>query len=89
MDSLLMFSEHAIDRMLDWGLDVADVQAAFDNAETIEEYADGARLLLGRAGVRPLHLVVRPVGNGEGTFMITVYEPTEDRWDSGFTRRRR
>lgn len=38
--------------MLDWGLDVPDVHAAF-------------------------------------VFVITVYEPTEDRWEAGFMRRRR
>ena len=50
--SAVRFSEHAIDRMLEWGLDVDDVEAALAEGETIEDYADGSRLLLGRAGVR-------------------------------------
>ena len=48
--SAVRFSEHAIDRMLEWGLDVDDVEAALAEGETIEDYADGSRLLLGRAG---------------------------------------
>ena len=46
----IRFSEHAIDRMLEWGLDVDDVEAALAEGETIEDYADGSRLSLGRAG---------------------------------------
>jgi hypothetical protein len=56
--SAVRFSEHAIDRMLEWGLDVDDVEAALAEGETIEDYADGSRLVLGRAGVRPVHVVV-------------------------------
>ena len=43
----LRFSEHAIDRMLEWGLDVDDVESVLASGETIEEYRDRSRLLLG------------------------------------------
>jgi hypothetical protein len=77
--------------MLEWRLDVMDVVAALGSCETIEEYEDGARLVLGRSDVRPLHLVVR-VGDDDGTnestlFVITVYEPDPLRWDPSFRRR--
>lgn len=75
--------------MLDWDLDVADVATAYRDGETIEEYEDGARLVLSRAGVRPLHLVVRTSTPGEVVFVITVYQPTEERWEANFKRRRR
>lgn len=88
MEPELIFSEHAVDRMFDWNLDVVDVVAAHSRGETIEEYDDGARLLLGRAGLRPLHLVVRPAESGKVVFVITVYEPTQDRWEADFKRRR-
>lgn len=38
MEPELIFSEHAVDRMLDWDLDVADIAAAYLDGETIEEY---------------------------------------------------
>ena len=68
-----------------------DVMTALGSCETVEEYEDGARLVLGRSGVRPLHLVVRDGdkdGKNERTlFVITVYEPDRLRWDPSFRRR--
>jgi hypothetical protein len=85
----LLFSEHARDRMLAGGVNVADVEAALASGETIEEYEDGTRLVLGRAHLRPLHLVVRVDDRPAGTiFVITVYEPDPARWDPTFRERR-
>lgn len=44
-------------------------------------------LVLGRSGTRPLHVVIRE--GPDTVFVITVYEPDPDRWDSAFLRRRR
>ncbi|MDQ3973313.1 MAG: DUF4258 domain-containing protein [Actinomycetota bacterium] len=85
----LQFSEHALDRMLDWDLDVGEIKAALDNGEIIEEYEDGSRLVLGRSGVRPLHMVIREDDMTETIFIITVYEPDPGRWDAAFRERRR
>jgi hypothetical protein len=81
----LLFSRHARDRMLDWRLDVADVRAALEGAETLEEYEDGSHLVLGRSGLRSLHLVVKD--DEDRTFVITAYEPDPARWDASFRRR--
>ena len=86
--SAVRFSEHAIDRMLEWGLDVDDVEAALAEGETIEDYADGSRLLLGRAGVRPVHVVVADEEPGGVCTVVTVYEPDPARWDPTFRQRR-
>ena len=86
--SAVRFSEHAIDRMLEWGLDVNDVEAALAEGETIEDYADGSRLLLGRAGVRPIHVVVADEVPGGVCTVVTVYEPDPARWDPTFRERR-
>ncbi|MDQ3680922.1 MAG: DUF4258 domain-containing protein [Actinomycetota bacterium] len=83
------FSEHAIDRMLEWRLDVDDVEAVLANGETIEEYEDGSRLLLGRTGTRPVHAVVADEEVAGVTIVITVYEPDPERWDASFRQRRR
>jgi hypothetical protein len=72
-DYELRFSRHARDRMLDFGLDVSDIRAAVDSGETIEEYED-SRLLLGRSGVRPVHVVVRD--EEPLIFVITATSPT-------------
>jgi uncharacterized protein DUF4258 len=82
------FSEHAIDRMLEWGLDVEDVEAALSGGETIEEYEDGSRLVLGRAGIRPLHVVAAEQEAGGLCTVVTVYEPDPARWDPTFRQRR-
>ena len=82
----LRFSRHARDRLLARGLDVADVEAVLGSYETVEDYEDGATLVLGRSREqRPLHLVIRD--EGEFRFVITIYEPDPTRWDASFTRR--
>jgi hypothetical protein len=83
----LRFTEHAIDRMLDWNVEPDEVVAVVTTGEVVEEYEDGSTLLLGRRGVRPLHVVVsRP--EEDTTVVITVYEPSPLRWDPGFRTRR-
>jgi hypothetical protein len=74
--------------MLDWELDVADVEAALAGGETIEEYEDGSRLMLGRSGVQALHVVVNDVLEADATVVITVYEPDPGKWDAAFRHRR-
>jgi hypothetical protein len=73
--------------MLEWYLDVTDVEEALSSSRMVEEYQDGTRLLLGRSGVRPIHLVVRIDDDKAMTFVITLYEPDPLRWDASFERR--
>jgi hypothetical protein len=47
--------------MLDFHLDVADIQLALASAEVIEEYDDDAQLVLGRSGTQALHVRHRPL----------------------------
>ena len=82
----LIFSQHALGRLLQWQLDVAHVEVALADGETIEEYDDGAKLILGRSGVRALHVVIRDEKSAR--FVITVYEPSPFKWDAAFRRRR-
>lgn len=87
-DFVLRFSEHAVERMLEWDLDVADVRSAIDTGETIEEYEDGSWLILGRAELRPLHIVASDSGRSDTITVVTVYEPDPRRWDPALRRRR-
>lgn len=79
----LLYSEHALDRMLERAITREEVETALAAGETIEEYADEARLILGRATTRPLHLVVadRPPTT---TVVVTVYPPDPTQWDASF-----
>jgi hypothetical protein len=85
MPRILRFSRHARDRMLDFHLDVSDIRTTLESSETVEEYEDGAQLVLGRSELQALHLVVRH--SDEITFVITVYWPDPTRWDPSFRRR--
>ncbi len=87
-DRYLRFSEHAIDRMLEQAIEVDDVETALDRGETIEDYEDVSRLVLGRAGVRPLHVVVAEDEREGSCTVVTVYEPDASRWDPTFRIRR-
>lgn len=70
------------------GLEVGDVEGIIGGGETIEEHDDGSRLVLGRMGVRPLHVVVMD-NEAEGVrIVVTVYEPDPIRWEPDFRRRR-
>lgn len=84
-DRPLHFSRHARDRMLDFGLSVSDVKASLASGEVIEEYEDESRLIFGRSGSRPVHIVVCDVESW--TFVITTYVPDPSRWDASLRRR--
>lgn len=75
--------------MLHAGLRAHDVENALSGGETVEAYEDGARLVLGRSGARPLHVVVREDEETDTIFVITVYEPDPTLWDASFRTRRR
>jgi hypothetical protein len=66
-----------------------DVEAVLSAGETIEEYEDGARLVLGRSGTRSLHVVVRDDVTTGRIFVITVYEPDPRLWDAALRKRMR
>lgn len=74
--------------MLGASLRSRDVEAVLTDGETIEEYEDGAKLVLGRSGTRPLHVVVRDDTDAGRIFVITVYEPDPQLWDATLRRRR-
>ena len=68
-------------------IEVGDVETALAGGETIEDYDDGSRLVLGRSGVRPLHVVAS--AEREVVTVVNVYEPGPTRWDAAFREWRR
>jgi hypothetical protein len=87
----ILFRMHAIERMFERGIAVADIRAALDSGETIERYADSslpARLILIRRGKRPLHIVAAENAADDETVIITCYQPHRSRWTENFKQRR-
>ncbi len=89
----LVFRVHAIQRMLERGIDVEDVHYVLETGEVIEDYPDDkpypSRLVLGRQRSRLLHVVAADDPKGDEVIVITVYEPNAAQWESDFRRRRR
>lgn len=89
----LVFRIHAIRRMVERHITVADVREVLESGEVIEAYPDDtpypSRLVLGWRGVRPIHVVAAENRNTDETIIITTYEPGADQWEAGFRRRRR
>lgn len=88
----LIFRVHAIARMLERSVTVANVEIVIRTGQIIESYPHDAPfpsyLMLGWRGNRPLHVVAADDASTRRTVVITVYEPDGARWDSTFTRRR-
>jgi len=88
----VIFRVHAVQRMAQRGVSVADVLSVLTTGETIEAYPDDApypsRLLLGQSAARPLHIVAAENSAARETIVVTVYEPDPLLWEPGFRRRR-
>lgn len=89
----LVFRVHAIERMFQRGVTVEDVRQVLATGETIQNYPDDntpypSRLVLGRLGSRPLHVVFAENKAMREIIVVTVYEPDADHWYSDFRRRR-
>jgi len=69
-----------------------DVEAAIAADDMIAEYPDDkpypSKLLLGKSGRRPIHVVVAENATEDEIIVITVYEPDVPLWETGFRRRR-
>ncbi len=88
----LIYRQHAVRRMFERGISIADVGAALASGRVIEDYPTDTPypscLWLGFAGNRTLHLVFADnPGDGE-RIIITVYEPDPALWLADLTTRR-
>lgn len=87
----LVFRQHAIRRMFERSISVADVEQALATGRVIESYPDDtpypSSLMLARVDGRPLHLVF--AANGDERIIVTVYEPDPVLWSEDFSRRMR
>lgn len=89
----LVFRAHAIRRMFQRRISVAEVRGIVERGEVIEDRPDDlpypSRLLLGTADGRPLHVVIALNTAAATTIVVTVYEPDPALWRPGFKRRRK
>lgn len=83
--------KHAALRMRQRSISVDNIQQALISGKIIEVYKEDyplpSCLLLGYSGQRPLHIVTAVDKEDNMLWIITAYEPTEDEWLEGFTKR--
>ena len=91
-ETRIVFSLHAVERMIERDILEAEVRTTLASGETIEVYPDDVpypcRLVLGWSGSRPVHVVVADNVEMNEVVVVTVYEPDTDVWEQGFRRRR-
>lgn len=91
-NSKMIFRVHAIQRMFERGISVADIQQVQQTGKVIENYADAfpyrAALTLGWRENRPIHAVACFNPANEETIVITVYEPSSAKWEANFKKRK-
>lgn len=88
----LAFRVHALRRMAQRRISVAEVRQVLSTGDVIEDYPDDtpypSNLMLGTVGARPLHVVAADSAAFQGTIMITVYQPDPQQWTPDFRRRK-
>ncbi len=86
------FSKHAVDQSILRKIKIQEIQEAIANGQIIEDYPNDkygpSFLIFGfTSAQRPIHVQCsypsRPLIK-----IITVYEPSLEKWDSKFTKRR-
>ena len=84
----VVFSGHAILRMIQRGMGRDAVLKVLTHGETIAEYADDkpypSRLMLGYVAGRPLHVVVAFDECSGNCIIVTAYEPWLGKWGAEF-----
>ncbi len=88
----IIFSGHAVQRMFERGLKVAEVQFIIKSGEIIASYPDDrplpSFLFLGWVRERPLHVVVAVDAEKQQCQVVTAYIPDPALWGRDFKTRR-
>lgn len=89
----IVFSRHAIERMLARGVAPAAVRSVVDAGDIVQEYPDDTPLpsvlLVGSVGGRALHVLLGYDSEAKKGIVITVYEPDPALWEDDWKTRRR
>ena len=88
----IVFSGHAVRRMFERAVAVADVVALIRSGEVIERYPQDqplpSYLVFGFIDGEPLHVVVGVEEDDGRCVAVTVYRPSVELWDDDFRTRR-
>ena len=88
----LAYRVHAVRRMFERAIRSEDVRFVLESGEVIEECPDDqpypSRLVLGRHGTWPLHVVAADHTGTDETIVITAYEPDPTLWEPDFRTRK-
>jgi hypothetical protein len=90
--SSITISAHAIKRMFQRALSVADIEAVIQHGSVIEDYPTDypypSCLVLHAVGVTAVHAVVAKDPATGACIVVTVYKPDLTRWSPDFRTRR-
>jgi hypothetical protein len=90
--SKMSFRVHAIQRMFERGISIADIHQVQQTGKVIEDYPDDnpyrGALTLGWRENRPIHAVSCFDPVTQETILITVYVPNPAKWDAKFKKRK-
>lgn len=85
-----VFRLHALKRMIERSVSKDEILDVIFHGEMIENYKNDqpfpSKLMFKVVSNRPIHVVFAE--SAEENIIITVYEPTLDRWENGFKIRR-
>jgi len=86
--SSIKIGEHALGRMFNRGIEVADIRAVIQNGEIIANYPVDkpypSCLILGFISGNALHVVLAQNPSDSGCIIVTAYVPSLDTWKSDF-----
>lgn len=89
----VLWSRHAISKLVVEGLVRLHVEAALQTCKLIEDYPIVGRplpdcLVLGFWREQPIHVVVALDAEGDRIFVVTVYTPSFERWKDDWQTRK-
>lgn len=92
--SRILWSHHSIERKRNLGLTRTDIEQSLKNAGVIEDYGVVGRpmpdcLVLSFIKKKPIHSVVAVDVEEERIIIVTVYQPTRERWTNDWKKRKK
>ena len=88
----IIFSQHAVQRMFERGIQTNAIRAIIESGEVIGDYPDDqpfpSYLVLGYVEGRPIHVVIAIDAISQRCYIITAYVPDLDIWHPDFRTKR-
>lgn len=89
----LIFRLHAVQRMFSRSISEEEIRFVVEKGEVIESYELDtpypSKLILGRFGLKTLHVVAAVNADDKQIIIVTVYEPDPHLWENDFKTRRK